>query len=299
MSHRRRYIGPYGSRIPALTQNLLKLRAMEMILIIFHSEELRRTIIDAVRATGHTRALLRNDPRLDILPKGANDEYLKARKWLVKWEVLTDVEARDIARWIEYRNAVAHEIHNLTADLSRETYVRDTAEFRDLKTARYEREALAKLKTYRQLVEDRAMAAGLITTLDDTFLQFQTAERTYEAEIRRLRPIIARQIHAHRQRNRELKAEYDSTPLGLVAERHPRHHLTRYQNGRLTPRGAEVLNLQFDGGRSDLLCALVMDVTLETVRRHRKKWTNLGGANRIAPEFASIPLRRSIAPYND
>ena len=49
---------PHGSRLPALESNIVKYRAMEMILVIFHAEELRRFIIATVRVTDSIRSAL-------------------------------------------------------------------------------------------------------------------------------------------------------------------------------------------------------------------------------------------------
>ena len=46
---------PERNRVPALEQNILKYRAIEMILVLFHAEDLREFIVGCVRSTTRIR----------------------------------------------------------------------------------------------------------------------------------------------------------------------------------------------------------------------------------------------------
>jgi hypothetical protein len=45
----KRFTDPLGSKLPALEQNILKYRAMEMLLVMFCAEELKRDVLDRTR----------------------------------------------------------------------------------------------------------------------------------------------------------------------------------------------------------------------------------------------------------
>ena len=53
---------PYGPAPTALEANVLKLRALEMILIVFYMEDLRRFIIKAVTLTNQFKQSALNRP---------------------------------------------------------------------------------------------------------------------------------------------------------------------------------------------------------------------------------------------
>ena len=51
LMHKLRFTDPLGSTLPALEQNILKYRAMQMLLVMFYAEELKREILDRIQAT--------------------------------------------------------------------------------------------------------------------------------------------------------------------------------------------------------------------------------------------------------
>lgn len=98
---------PRGSRLPALERNLLKYRAYEMVVILFHIEDLRSYVLGTIRA---------NDKAL--IPDGTKKPYEKAWAYLVEKGVITQDESDEIQRLTDYRNTIAHDIQKLTYDLS-------------------------------------------------------------------------------------------------------------------------------------------------------------------------------------
>jgi hypothetical protein len=55
----KRFTDPLGSTLPALEQNILKYRAMEMLLVMFYAEELKREVLDCIQTSDRGRAGLR------------------------------------------------------------------------------------------------------------------------------------------------------------------------------------------------------------------------------------------------
>jgi hypothetical protein len=54
----RRYTDPLGSKLPALERNILKLRAMQILLVLFYVEELKRWLVNHVKANRRLANLL-------------------------------------------------------------------------------------------------------------------------------------------------------------------------------------------------------------------------------------------------
>jgi hypothetical protein len=49
------FLDPFGSHLPALERTVLRMRAIEMVLILFYAEELKRDVLDRIRTTDRFR----------------------------------------------------------------------------------------------------------------------------------------------------------------------------------------------------------------------------------------------------
>jgi hypothetical protein len=105
---------PRGRQLPALERNILKYRAFEMVLVLFRIEHLKNFVLNSVRATYPGR-----------FPPGAKNVYRSAWTVLVADGVITQAESSEIQHLVDYRNAIAHNIHHLTSDLSRDPVAED------------------------------------------------------------------------------------------------------------------------------------------------------------------------------
>ncbi|MDE2113161.1 MAG: hypothetical protein KGJ79_18675 [Alphaproteobacteria bacterium] len=135
------FIDPLGTRLPALERSLLRLRAFEMILVLFYAEELKRDVLDTIQATDHLSATRR-------VPKGVKNPVDKALDALVADKAITAAEKTEIVGLIDYRNAVGHQIHNLLADLGAEKIVRWVLTYAasNPKIPKYRYDALPRLR---------------------------------------------------------------------------------------------------------------------------------------------------------
>ena len=138
---------PKGTQLPALERNILKYRALEMVIILFEIEDLKNFVLSAVQGTDKFL-----DSSKQRIPEGAKNKYKKAWAALVSDGILTQSESTEIQRLSDYRNAIGHRLHDLTYDLSRETIAEDLKKFRK---PIYNYEARRKLKLYRAKIEDR------------------------------------------------------------------------------------------------------------------------------------------------
>src|SRR5438270_3569600 len=153
---------PRGSRLPALERNILKYRAFEMVLILFHIEDLRSYVLRTIRANDKAR-----------IPEGTKKQYKKAWAYLVDKGVITKDESDEIHRLTDYRNTIAHDIQQLTYDLSQERFAVD---YGSAYAVKYDYKALRKLKKYRPKIEKGLR--HMIVVLSFDHLMFEAAERT-------------------------------------------------------------------------------------------------------------------------
>jgi uncharacterized protein YutE (UPF0331/DUF86 family) len=172
------------SVLPALERNILKYRALEMVMILFYVERLKTFVCESIQATD---AISEVEHRL---PKNTKNIYRKAWAILVRDGILTEAEKNEIERIVDYRNEIAHRIHELTYDLGQTRIAHDYRRFYGVK---YQDGALKRLKHYREKIE-RDFISKYVISLSFDELLFEPAEKTYEEELSRLHRKITRQI---------------------------------------------------------------------------------------------------------
>lgn len=166
----------------ALEKNILKYRALQMILVLHEAEALRSLILGTIRSTDRLRS---NSEK--VLPPGTKKPMRRALRHLTDLEVLSAEESDEIARCIGFRNDVAHNIHRLVEDISAGHLGRRPLEFDYGAAAR-----LARL--HRKTAE--AMSGHFILQIDFREIAFEEAAKTYREELVRLRRRIDRQLVA-------------------------------------------------------------------------------------------------------
>ena len=198
-------------KLPALEKNILKYRAIEMMLILFHAESLKNFIIGSIRATDELRHKLDGIPRR--LPPGTKKSMEKAFKILVSDNVLTQGESDEVQDLIGFRNDVAHRIHQLTADIIHPNRPRDR--FRHLEM-KYRYNAWQKFEHYRDKIE-RGLRAEYVFSLSLDTVFFESAEETYKEELYRLRKKIDRQFEIRKQQISSKTSHGNKTPNKGIA----------------------------------------------------------------------------------
>lgn len=179
--------------MPALEKNILKYRALEMTIILFHAESLKRFVIDSIRATEDLHQKL--DKRPQRLPIGTKKPLKKAFEILVHDGILEQEESDEMQDLIVYRNDIAHRIHQLTADIVHPERPKDR--LRQLKL-KYRYDALGKFEQYRSKIEQGLQSRYILSlSLDSVF--FENAEQTYKEELRRLHEKITRQFEIRKR----------------------------------------------------------------------------------------------------
>jgi hypothetical protein len=174
-----------SSRLPALEKNILKYRAFEMLLVLFHTESLKRFVVESLKVTGRLKAEKK-------IHKVACDI-------LIQDGVITPSESETIEKLIDYRNDIAHRIYLLTCDLSRDGFKREAAK---ILGKRYDYKAVNTLKALRAKIEQGFRSRYwssispdqvLFEDTEDVFLEVLTAlerkiNRQYKLRQRKAEP---------------------------------------------------------------------------------------------------------------
>jgi hypothetical protein len=171
----------------ALEKNILKYRAIQMILLLHQVESLKSFVLGSIRSTD--RLVLEEKQRL---PDGTKKLFIKVWAILVNEGIITKEESEDIQNIVEIRNEIGHSIHNLVLDISGPEFV--------LKGKKaYDYFALDRFEKYRTKIE-RGMNRKFILEVGFRELAFEKAEKAYKEELLRLRKRIERQYEIRRQK---------------------------------------------------------------------------------------------------
>jgi hypothetical protein len=275
-----RFRHPDGSRLPALERNILKYRAFEMVLMLYYAEEMKRFVIGLIDSSDS----FRDDDKRRVHP-GVKLDFKGAMDALFKEGVVSDDERKEIKKLVDFRNDIAHQMPQLTFDISRSTFIRETRQFME---SRYDHDALRRIKLLRRELSDRAQSKFVFRSSYDPIL-FESAEKTYEAEIKRLRAKIDKQYAVRKRKigllNEELSLD------GLPEDLYPYHPLNEKRNGNLSKRGIEVCYRLFDAGKSPLAVGYLMHISRKAANQHRKRWIKAGGADRVKTDLEALSKR--------
>lgn len=251
---------PKGRRLPALERNILKYRAYEMVVILFHIEDLRSYVLTTLRANDKGR-----------IPDGTKKPYEKAWAYLVEKGVITKDESDEIQRLTDYRNTIAHDVQKLTYDLSQESFIVDWGS----ESVKYDYKALRKLKKYRPKIEKGLRHMIYVASFDR--LMFEAAEKTFEQELARLRKKIDKlfeERQAEMKRLQEEVATVEDGELQQIGLYHPGNQVG--ESGKLTERGVRVCEALFERNLSPLAVSYLMRLSYRATSRRYKAWKAKG-----------------------
>lgn len=289
---------PHRGRLRALERNILKYRGTQMLLVLFYVEELKRDILGCVRATDHMRGAIGFSKGPQRAPEGSKGAWKKALDALEGDGLLTTDERAEVDQLVGLRNTIAHELHNLVADLSSDTAAQDFVMFSS-RRKRYDYDAVERLRHYHKLLDRRILEHHYAATLSFNPPIFRATERAFWDELKRLRRTIDRQFEKRGRENEALEAEMSLEGSGLTGDHYPRSVFAAYDDGRLTKRGVEICYRLFDSGKSNEATAHLMGLSLRAIRHRRRLWVALGGIDRAAVALDELPRRRFYASRDD
>lgn len=172
--------------LPSLERNILKFRALQMALILFYVEDLKRFVVQSIQMSDKILGTAR-------LPHG---KKLGERAWniVVEEGILTADESEEIQNLIGYRDKIAHKIHMMTFDLSHDQYARDVLDFDGL---HYDYSALARVKEISVKVSKGFQPKfAMLASLDHVL--FEDQEHAYNHELKLLAKRINKQIEVRK-----------------------------------------------------------------------------------------------------
>lgn len=286
----KRYTDPLGSRLPALERNMLTLRAIQIMLVLFHVEEIKRKAVDLIQTTETLRARFSKGQVVEQrVPKGARNATEKALRALVDDGAITASDKDEIVGLIDYRNAIGHRVHNLVADLSSERLAREVGMFAPERLRPFDYEAVDNLRRLSRKLSETFRTHYYAMTYSTNALIFEGIERTMLDEIKRLKRKITRLDRVRNTQIRALNAELRVTGKEFVGELEPGHPRNRRSNGRLTVRGEEICYRLYDRGRSPMAVAHLMGMTLRAAANRKVTWMAIGGRNRPRRSIEGLP----------
>jgi hypothetical protein len=258
---------PEGTRLPALERNILKFRAFEMVLMLFHVEDLKGMMIGAVSATHRIR---------DKKPRKWRPKLREALRILVGDGMVRAMEEDRIVELVDIRNLIAHEMHQMTYDVNRDRFARSVLRFEKV---RYRYRAWKEVKDLHRTVVGRMRSKYVFEASMDSLL-FRAAEKAYEGELKRLEKKIDAQLAARKGKIDALRSELSLEGTEFDGDNFPSHPANTTRSGNLTKRGVEVCFGLFDLGKSPLAVANLMDISLKAIKERHRQWVKAGGKDR-------------------
>ena len=297
---KRNYTDPLRGGLPELERCMIRHRALQMILIIYHAEELKRDVVQGVAAQHRWRSAVADDavatPEEEVKE---NKKVKRAFAHLVQDGVLTADEQRHMVKLIGKRNSIAHHLDQVTADLTTDRFVREWLDYMPDRQS-HDYEALDQLRAARRLLSDRMIAKHYVGEIDLRGLFFEAPARALTADITALDRRIRKLVRARRDDITALNAEMSLVGSELTGLFDPSWPENRYnERGCLTPRGVETCYRLFDMGKSAMAVAHLMELSLASARKRERAWRAQGGQDRPRREFADIPKVAIRSIYRD
>ena len=294
----RHFTDPLGSKLPALERNILKLRAFQMVLVMFYAEQLKRTALDMIQTTDSARKRFgAGESYVERAPKNAKRQVEKALNALVADGTITADDKAEIVSLIDYRNTIGHHLHELLIDVSPERYAKEIQFFRSDRLKAFDYTAVDRL---RHFLDHLNNGRHYVRTITMDGLLFEASGRVYLSEIKVLKRKIKR-LHKERQQDiKALNTELDLKGTWFDSDDHfPDHPLHKYDNNRLTHRGVEACYRLYDLGRSPMAVAHLMGIALASARKRQRTWLSKGGRRRESVDYDSLPRRKFYRRYDD
>jgi hypothetical protein len=213
--------------------------------------------------------------------------------------IFTEVEAAELKALLDYRNDIAHRIHLVMSDISRNYWAINHVAYA---APAYKGEALDRLRAFRRSMRERARGQLLLTLSMDNML-FEFAEHAFEQDLKRLDRLIKKQIARERERYKAINADLDLHGTELVDDLSPRfspNHRPGRQGyrddyipatGHLTKRGVEICYRLFDLGKSPTAVAYLMGMMLRSAERRQRSWIKAGGLQRVRVKVERYDVR--------
>lgn len=258
---------PEGPAPTTLERNVLRLRAFEMVLVLFYMEDLKAYIVQSIQITDK----LNGKNRLqDGKPNKQGKKLELARNVLVAEGVITDAESEELHRLINYRNTIGHEIHDMTVAVGAYTHLSmDRTSLEPIDA--YDYRAVARAAALREKIVN-GMGRKFILAISLDPLKFEAAEKTYLVEIKRLKAKVNKGIHKLNELINDTNGSMKAIPKSVLESAQPGHPHNQKQNGHLTDKGKSCIYQLYEAKATPLAAAYMMRISLRTANLWFKRW---------------------------
>jgi hypothetical protein len=270
---------PQGTAVLKWEADTLKVRAFEMVLVLFYIQELREFILQSIEGTDWLRSRLDSaatGEQVSRLPKGnalakEGKKLDRARERLVAEGVIDQTESDELFSLLDYRNSIGHAVQRLTGDVGAyahlgkadpETY--EPVRLYDYTAAKRARALSDKIK--------KGMMRSFVLTVGFSGLQFEAAEKTYLAEVERLKKRINKSVQKANKQIAETNQLIRSIPDSVLKSADPGHPTNLRENGSLTSAGRRCAFELFDAGATALAVAYLMRISLRSAAHWCRHW---------------------------
>jgi hypothetical protein len=199
---RRHYLDPFNEYVPALERNELRLRLLEVTLVLFYVERIKTEVMDLVQTTDRFRVRF-GALEKERVPEGSKDSLKNCLLALVDDGVISTIEKDEIVDLINYRNTIGHEIHNIMIDVAPIKSDRLNIDIIENYGSKYNYSAIEKVKYYLTEISRRAMERHYVGTIRMDGIRFSPVERVIQDDIKRLRRKIYRGIDRRKKERKK------------------------------------------------------------------------------------------------
>lgn len=259
---------PYGNKLYAFEKNILKYRSLEMILVLFYVEEIKRhSYAFATCPLNNYFNSTFNKKIFADLHQG--NKYNKVWKQLIACSILSEDESKEIQDLITYRNDIGHRIHELLYDFDHSSSSQLTKEFRGIK---YNYESRRRLKYWVDELSNRIRKKGPVEMYPMERMSFGVAKKNLEDELFKLNRRINQQVKSHNKFINSLNSEM-ITAYKLFPDVDFSYPFTyKRSNGQLNQQGVEMCFKLFDHHISIMATAYLMRISYRSSSNQYKRW---------------------------
>ncbi|QKO37441.1 hypothetical protein F0335_02195 [Serratia marcescens] len=267
---------PHGRTVTTLESDVLKLRALEMVLVIFYVENLKDFIISSVKVTKRLRKIL--DSKKSTTSDKEQISFKEAHELLILEGVITQEESLQLREMIDYRNTIGHEIHRITIDVGAYSHLAKYDLPNGRKIAKYNYSAVQHVQDLRNKVERKMMEKSFCFELSFDTLAFNAAEKTYLKEIKRLKKKVNDGIDRLNVTIEATNKIIKNIPRNVMDAIQPGHPKNTKMNGTFSQEGIKGMFMLYDSKATPLAAAYIMRISYRTASKWYKKWSeNRGG----------------------
>lgn len=264
---------PHGNKLTTLESNVLKLRALEIVLVLYYMEDLKKSVIASFNVSKWIHSDASSDEKQKKGKKKKDtSNFNEARLRLLSEGIISEAEGEQISELVDFRNVIGHEIYKVTADVGPESHLCLYMEDAACNTILYKYDVVSAARKLRKEVLDRMGRKGYAIVLPFAPIVFSAAEKAYIKEIKSLRKKIEKGAFEYNNKVESLNSEIGSIPsdvMKFVAPGHPNNFLA---NGNLSRKGIDGIYMLFDNNLTPLAVSHLLRISYRAALRWYRRW---------------------------